>query len=226
MGTLSAAQIAEGINLAMINAARLIEDAEILFERKRFPSAAALAILAIEEGGKGSILRGLAIIQDDDALRKRSWRDYRKHTKKNVGWLAPYLFRSKQARGLDDLAPLHQKDAPHVFILDQVKQLSLYTDCLGNANWSSPAEALGEDLARELLGTARTLVLPEEVTTEEIELWVKHLGPHLHVGPDAPIDYDTAKRAFLDWREDMKRRGLTDRGREEFMDFLYPERHD
>jgi AbiV family abortive infection protein len=40
------------MNAAARNAARLVSDAEILLGAKRYPSAAALAVLAIEESGK------------------------------------------------------------------------------------------------------------------------------------------------------------------------------
>jgi ABC-type branched-subunit amino acid transport system substrate-binding protein len=51
-GALSAAQIAAGMNAALRNARRLVKDARVLVETGAFPSAASLAILAIEEAGK------------------------------------------------------------------------------------------------------------------------------------------------------------------------------
>ncbi len=46
-GSLDAAQIAQGINAARRNARRLAEDAKLLLETARYPSATALAILSI-----------------------------------------------------------------------------------------------------------------------------------------------------------------------------------
>ena len=60
-GKLSASQIAAGINAARDNARSLAEDAEILLASGRFPAAASMAILSIEETEKISILRGLAL---------------------------------------------------------------------------------------------------------------------------------------------------------------------
>jgi AbiV family abortive infection protein len=60
-GPLDALKVAEGINAANRNAQRLATDARILLDVKRYPTAAALAALSIEEGGKSSILRGLAL---------------------------------------------------------------------------------------------------------------------------------------------------------------------
>jgi AbiV family abortive infection protein len=152
-GELSPEQIAEGMNAASDNAARLIEDANLLLERGRFPSAASLAILAIEEAGKVPILRGLALSKDDKEIASH-WREYRSHTKKNVLWLLPQLV-ARGARRLDDFRPLFDEDSDHPFILDQVKQISFYTDCLGDAHWSIPHDVIDESLAMMLLQIAR-----------------------------------------------------------------------
>lgn len=152
-GRLTAEEVADGMNAAERNAMRLAEDAELLLEGGRFPSAAALAILAIEEAGKVTILRQLSLNQDDDKARNDCWRDYRSHTKKNVSWPLPQLVAAG-ARSLDDFSPLFSKGAYHPFLLDQVKQISLYTDCLGDAHWSEPAEVINEDLAKMLVRSA------------------------------------------------------------------------
>ena len=54
-GKLSAAQIAAGMNAARRNATRLLGDAKLLMEAKRFPAACSLAILSIEESASGVI---------------------------------------------------------------------------------------------------------------------------------------------------------------------------
>jgi hypothetical protein len=71
-GELSPKQVADGMNAASRNAIRLLKDAEILFEAKRYPSASSLAALAIEEVGKSPILRSLAVAKDADAIRMES----------------------------------------------------------------------------------------------------------------------------------------------------------
>src|SRR5579872_4353109 len=82
-GTLHAAQVAAGMNAALRNAKRLADDATLLLESQRYCSATALAILSTEESGKLSVLRGLAAAGSAEQA-KRSWREYRSHTKKNV----------------------------------------------------------------------------------------------------------------------------------------------
>ena len=174
-GQLTASQIAQGINAARRNSARLANDAKLLLEAKRFASAASLAVLAIEEAGKSSILREIALARDDKEL-KAAWRSYRSHTSKNQAWLFVELFL-KGARRLHDFAPLFSEESDHPYILDQVKQISFYTDCLGNAHWSCPDEIIDESLARSLVTTASILGKGEDVSEREIELWIQHLKP-------------------------------------------------
>jgi AbiV family abortive infection protein len=219
-GRLTAEQIAEGINAASRNAVRLVGDADLLLESERFPSAAALAILAIEEAGKVAILRELSVAQEDDKALDNCWRDYRRHTKKNAAWLLPQLM-AEGARSLDDFRPLFGKNADHPFLLDNVKQISIYTDCLGDAHWSTPADAINGDLSKTLVQIARMFAKDSDVTSKEIELWVKHMRPYLRSGE--VIDYDKAKQAMLDWHADMQEHGLATYGAEEWEAFLNPE---
>jgi hypothetical protein len=50
-GVLASAQIADGMNAATRNSRRLFEDAQLMLEQERYPSAVGLAILSIEESG-------------------------------------------------------------------------------------------------------------------------------------------------------------------------------
>ncbi len=86
------------MNAARANAKRLVEDARRLLDKGCHASAAALAILAIEEAGKVSILRALSVARDDQDM-KETWRDYRSHAKKNMAWILPQL----AAQGARDL---------------------------------------------------------------------------------------------------------------------------
>ena len=68
-GELSAAQIAHGMNAACRNARRLADDAKLLLDAGRYPTAASIAVLSIEESGKKSVLRGLAFAPNKEAQR-------------------------------------------------------------------------------------------------------------------------------------------------------------
>jgi len=211
-GKLNAAQIAAGINAAIQNAKRLIEDASLLFEACRYPSAASLAILSIEESGKVSILRSLALARTSEDIAD-AWRDYRSHTKKNVGWLLPQLV-GQGARKLDDFKPLFEESSDHPYVLDQLKQIAFYTDCLGEAHWSMPKEVIDESLAKLLIQIAKILSSDKYVSKTEIELWIKHIGP---VWKRAP---SWMKQALCNWYREMQDAGLAPAGENEMEKFI------
>lgn len=174
-GELSAAEIADGIAAAQANANRLIEDAKLLADASRFPSATALAILAIEERGKVTILKRMAIVPSDKLTE--TWRDYLSHRAKNAGWALPLLL-ADGARAMQDFAPLVDKKADHAAMLDALKQVALYSDCLGNKHWSRPEEIIEPDLARVLIEIAEQMMGDRTVTAREVELWREIVAPH------------------------------------------------
>lgn len=209
-GRLTAEQIASGMNLAMENARRLAEDAQILLERGRHASAASLAVLAIEESGKTSVLRALALARDDQELRD-TWKDYRTHTAKNSSWILADLVR-KGARTLDELAPIVDTSSDHPEVLDTVKQLGFYTDCVGGGRWSSPSEVITAEFATGLVALSKIFLSERPVPTEEVELWIKHLQPVWR----GPMDW--MKTATLNWQAEMREKGLAkDDGWEAFL---------
>jgi AbiV family abortive infection protein len=211
-GPLSAAEIAAGMNVANANAFRLVEDAQTLLAAGRCPTAASLAALSIEESGKVSILRQLATATSKEAVAA-AWKSYRSHTRKNVQWLLPELAMNG-ARKLEDLRPLFEDDAEHPFVLDQVKQLGFYTDCLGNRHWSVPVDVVDEKLARGLVEIAKLLVGKRETTVEEMELWM------LHVGAAPKDDLPAMKRALASWYSAMQGAGLRPGGVNEMERFI------
>jgi AbiV family abortive infection protein len=211
-GVLTPEQIADGINAAVRNSTRLLIDSKMLMENRRYPSAAALAILAIEEAGKVSILREIALETDEGVAK--AWRRYRSHTQKNVAWLLPELV-AKGARRLEDLRSLFENNAEHPHLLDQVKQISFYTDCLGHANWSEPNAVVDETLARQLISIAEILVRERETTVREIELWIEHIKPVWR----GPMEW--MKKGLLNWSAEMKREGFA-QDDSAWADFLEP----
>jgi AbiV family abortive infection protein len=211
-GRLSAAQVADGMTAAERNARRLLEDAQSLLAAGRFPTAASLAILSIEEAGKVTILRSLAVSTSDADLVE-AWRSYRAHTKKNVAWILPELAASG-ARRLDDLRPLFDQNSDHPFVLDQLKQLGFYTDCLGKAHWTIPEEVIDQKLAEMLVSTARILAQNRPHPVREIELWIEHIGPVWK------RDAAWMKQALINWHAAMQESGLAPEGPNEMERFI------
>jgi len=198
-GRLSSSQISEGMNLAHHNAIRLLEDAQILYEKNRYPSAATLSILSIEESGKKRILRQLSLVSSDEELNN-IWKDYRSHVRKNVQWLLLDMVQ-QGARKLDDFETMFDPSAEHPYFLDNIKQISVYTDCLGLAHWSNPSEVIDKLLAKYLILIAQALSSGREVTTKEIDLWKKHLK-------NSGVSFRSQKEALLHWYYDMENNGL------------------
>lgn len=136
-----------------------------------------MSILAIEEEGKVPLIRGLLTAKTPKELRDE-WRAYRCHTKKNVMWALRKYASSDPNIG--DFRPMYASGNDDPRVLDAVKQIGFYSDCLGKALWSIPDDVVGEPLARLLFDTAKLLVRAGDspMTTEpELQLWVKHLKP-------------------------------------------------
>jgi AbiV family abortive infection protein len=199
-GVLTPSEIAEGMNAATHNAERLVKDARLLFENDRYASALSLAILSIEESGKHHVFRELALARNEKET-KECWRDYRSHTKKNVLWPLLETFL-KGARRAQDFLPLFETDSEHPYVLDKMKQISIYTDCFKKGQWSIPEQAITKDLVEGLLLIADVLAHNRYITAEEIELWIRYLQPHWKSsGRDAEL-------ALFEWDKEIRRRGL------------------
>jgi AbiV family abortive infection protein len=199
-GPLNASEVASGMNAARRNASRLAKDARLLLNSQSYASAIAMAILSIEESGKNRILRSLALARNECEL-KECWREYRSHTKKNMLWPILDSF-SKGARRAAEFAPLLDPGADHPYVLDKLKQISLYTDCFRRGHWSVPTDVVTEELANGLLQIAETFCNEREVTTVEIDLWMFYLGPCWKVS--TPL----MEEALFEWDKEMRRRGL------------------
>lgn len=198
---LSPSEIAAGMNAAAANARRLCEDAKLLLAQSRFPSALCLAALSIEESGKLSILRSLALARDQKELSE-TWREYRSHTCKNRMWPLLQMF-VQGARRLGDYRPLVEDGAEHPYLLDNLKQLGFYTDCLGKRHWSLPDDVIDEDFATGIVRTAELQIPRNEVTEREIELWIQHLRP-VWKGP-----MERMEAAVAAWHRQMCEEDLT-----------------
>ena len=208
------------MNAAAANAKRLYEDAEMLLDQSRYASAASLAILSIEESGKISILREMSLLTETEDL-KEIWRRYRSHTQKNIAWILPDLVM-KGANKISDIREIFNPDSDHPQLLDHLKQISFYTDCLGNKNWSIPDNIIGESLAKQLVMTAKIFIPKSEKSIKEIELWKKHLGPIWKgvVEGLKPEDIDRLHIAVESFEEEMLSLGLKLDTKNKLSDFI------
>ncbi|SRR5258708_10079275 len=203
-GPLTPAGAAEGINAAYRNARRLLSDAEKLFITGSFPTATALAVLAIEEYGKPAIIHRILLAKTDRA-RREHWREYTSHTAKNTPWVVPNLIKAG-AKTVDDFRPLFDETSLHRFVLDDFKQWGFYTECRG-AEWSEPARTITGENCRETLDTARTLLSTvRNYTAEQMQCYVKHCSP---VWTERAEDADTnaIREAMKNYATECQQRG-------------------
>lgn len=210
--TLNSEQIAHGMSVASANAVRLLKDAELLFQTGSFPTACSIAILAIEEAGKISILRELSVARDGKDV-KEAWRSYRSHTHKNVMWMFPSLVLSGK-NTLNSLTEQLERGSEATVMLDDLKQIGFYTDCLGNRNWSVPNEVIDESAAEDILRIARILCRNRNYSKKEVDLWVKHMKPV----KGAASNFE--KQALNDWFIEMQAQGLIEEHSTKFYDFI------
>ncbi len=210
-GALAIEQVATGMNAATKNARRLAQDARLLLDNKRWPTAASVAALSIEESGKVVILRRFLTAKTDEI--KGLWKEYRSHTKKNINWILPELV-AKGARRLDDFKPIVDSASDHPEVLDATKQIGFYTDCLRNAHWSLPNEVVDEALAKSLVAAAEVLSPERYIFVRELELWVKYFGPICNKNPDR------MKQALVNWYGAMQAEGLAPAGPNKMQAFV------
>jgi AbiV family abortive infection protein len=211
-GKLSSAQIANGINAAFANVNRLTEDAILLLEASRYPTATSLAILAIEEYGKVGILREIARTDEADKL-KTLWKDYRNHTKKNIVWTIPGLL-ARGANFCDIAAQVFDKSSDYPKLLDHIKQLGIYTDCLDNMNWSYPANRIDKRMAESIVEIARFYSNAKITTSKEIEIWVKHFK-------GVPYENsDLVYKALAEYHSGIQNCALSSEKLDDFLNFV------
>ena len=210
---LAADQIAEGMNVARANASRLAADARIMLDAGRHETAAALAILSIEESGKDALLRDLALAQNAKEA-KECWNRLRSHTAQNAMWIFSELL-ARGARRLAEFSAVFDPSADHTQFLERLKHICIYSDCYGSGRWHRPTGVMTEDLARHIVGTAETFATGRDVTTREIELWVQHMRPVWGRGASGQ------QKALAAWYAQMQTEGLVPAGKEGMARFIW-----
>jgi len=165
-GKLTAQQADEGISAASRNTTRLAADARLLFDNGRYPSARALAILAIEEYGKIPILHGISAALESEL--KSAWKDYRDHKEKNAWWPLVFDWLSGAVSGADEIADVSNPNAEHPQLLEDLKQMSLYSDCFENCVWWTPGSNEDALLTHWLVAAAERLASTPVLTTTKL----------------------------------------------------------
>ena len=172
-GELTIDQAFDGMNAALRNANRLAQDSKILLDAGRYPSAVALAILAIEEWGKVNILRQVVGHNDAIALRK-GWEAYRDHRRKIEKFL-PLVAAAQGAKTHIDVDRFLREKAGEPKEFDILKQDCLYTSCWGGG-FVEPEKVFTRQHAEGMVVMAQAMIGERrEIVRREIELFVKHI---------------------------------------------------
>src|SRR3712207_4707510 len=203
-------QLFEGIQVILNNAQSLSEDATLLFEAGRYPRAASLAILSIEEFGKIFIVAKMAISEDKETLAGL-WKDFQRHTAKNFPGVIVNRFLAGD-RTIDDLLT-NVKDG--VGDLNDIKKQGLYVDYSGDERWLIPSVVITSSVADHYIQLARGLRL-EGLTFENFELIIKNFkslsGASSEVKRQALFEL-ALKQKLSDTRSEERRVGKECRSR-------------
>ncbi len=81
---------------------------------------------------------------------------------------------------IEELRPIFDEKSDHGNILDQLKQLSFYTDALSECKWSTPKKIITKEISETLINVANNLIMGKnnDMTTEaQLEIYFKHLKP-------------------------------------------------
>jgi len=201
-GILTPKSASEGIHTAKTNATRLLDDADMLYKNGCYPSACALAALAIEEMSKPAIIRKI-VIADSPQERAHAWKLFSSHHDKGAPWIVPHLIK-ENATYEDFVEDFMRNRDP--LLLDSLKQISIYCDCYGKSHWSLPSEVIEKDLAELIMVSSKILNLSGQFTLldseEGVRLWKNHMEGCFSVG------YVTANNKIVEFFAKAYNQGL------------------
>lgn len=182
-GRLTPESASKGIHAAKANSSRLIEDAEMLSNNGRYPSACSIAALAIEEMSKPAIIRKIVIAESPQEIA-RGWKLFSSHHDKGAPWIVPHLIREDLGTYEDFVEEFMRNRDP--LLLDSLKQISIYCGCYGKSHWSSPTEVIEADQSELLIETAKILQFSGQLSPldseDGIRLWKEHMAGCFSVG--------------------------------------------
>ena len=120
------------LDYCLLNAQRLMEGAELLFEQKMYSISLFLSVLATEELGKREMLPQHIWVIDNDKERKKFWESFRRH-KDKLYWAFKRFIKidedDKQNKKVDWLSMRIKRDEEaksFAFGLNQLKKLATY----------------------------------------------------------------------------------------------------
>jgi AbiV family abortive infection protein len=165
-GRLSAGSAIKGVQLLQENAVRLTEDAKILLLAKRYPSAAMLAVMALDELSRFFHPLIFTALHTPKQLAD-GWKQFRCN-RSSFPW-------SVFQRRIDWLVPGAMSDQELNDMLSFIRALGSRADYIEPGLWLDPKELISAELAASIVGTAE-LFCKNTVKPRTMEIWMEAVG--------------------------------------------------
>lgn len=162
-GKLTVEQIAQGIEVCLDNIEKLVEDAHVLLEANRPPSASFALLCADQELGKVYVLQLMAMcLLKDQAEWRLWWRRFRGHEAKTALANVFDILELDESRFSSVIEVVEKDWLPSARDLESLRQLCLYVDYSATENrWLSPREIsmeVAEPLMRKVMQRLRRVL--------------------------------------------------------------------
>jgi|KBSSwiStaDraftv2_1062776.scaffolds.fasta_scaffold15770_8 AbiV family abortive infection protein len=189
---LAPSEMGRGIHVANRNARRLLGDGILLYESARYPSAAALAVLAMEEAAKWSTLLHVTIAQDEKRIRE-SWRMNTLHIPKLTRALRALMGAHEASGGDRPTVP----DAELAKAMNALKLSCIYTAFVVGRRWIDPMQVCDRDECHNQLSVALIS------TSGHLRVTGQRLGALFKRVPGRLADEreEAARQTLISWSE-------------------------
>jgi AbiV family abortive infection protein len=197
---LTPTEMGRGIAAANRNARRLLGDAILLYENYRYPSAAALATLAMEESAKWWALLHVTVLQDAKAIAN-AWRDHRRHVTKLDRAIA--IVKDAFERSGGEVVATPSTELARA--TQALKERCIYTDFIKDRRWTEPSGACDAALCRGHLGGALVMVTRYHITGRYLGSAFQGIAGRLHEPQE-----EAAKQAMIAWSQGSEASALAE----------------
>ncbi len=164
-GGISAADAIKGAQLLQENAVRLLVDAKLLLSAKRYPSAAMVAVMALDELSRFFHPLTLAKVHAPKQLAE-GWRQFRSG-RRTFPWSA---FQRTGQRGANSMS-----DAETNEMLSFISSLGRGVDFIEPGLWIDPSILVSRELATSIVGTAE-MFCQNMVEPRSMDIWMEAIG--------------------------------------------------
>ncbi len=163
-GRISPADAARGARVTQADALRLIEDAKLLLQAARFPTAAMVAVMALDEMSRVFQVLTLSTIDGSEQL-VAAWKEFR-GDRRTFPWSM-----IQPVEGEDSARPMG--DPELAGMLSFIRKLGSRADFIQPGLWVDPAELVSAELAASIVASVESICVAIE--PDSLELWSEAL---------------------------------------------------